>query len=68
VRTPSATTPPRVARNLVIVAVIESLDEVAAMVGGRDFAFAVGASATAHASTDKPAIASLRMFPLPPDG
>jgi hypothetical protein len=69
VRTPSATTPPpRVARNLVIFAVIESLDDLAPVFVALAFALATGATIAAHASTDKPAKTSLRTFPYLLDG
>src|SRR3954454_8991357 len=64
VSVPSATTPLAVARNLVIFAVIESLDDVPPLVGALAFALAVGATAAAKASPEIPAATSLRIVSL----
>src|SRR5436305_5788704 len=58
---PSATTPLAVARNLVIVAVMENLDDVPRLVGGLGFAFVGGATSAATASTEKAVATSLRI-------
>src|SRR3954454_23210289 len=62
VSVPSATTPLAVARKLVIFAVMETLDDVAPLVGGLAFAVAAGATA-ARAKAEKPAATSLRASP-----
>jgi hypothetical protein len=64
VSVPLAKTPLAVAWKLVILAVIESLDDVPRLVGGPEFAFAGCATTAANASAEKLAATSLRIVSL----
>ncbi|HET7049358.1 MAG TPA: hypothetical protein VFI54_13940 [Solirubrobacteraceae bacterium] len=61
VSVPCATTPLAVARNLVIFAVIDSIDDVPPLVGGLEFALADGTTTAAKASTGNTPATSLRI-------